>query len=70
MWFADGVDIRARVLSSSLAEREAEARQNAAAAARQMACDVVHSLDLVDHEADLRQTGDAHDALRRPSVLA
>ncbi|KAJ1632502.1 hypothetical protein T492DRAFT_905031 [Pavlovales sp. CCMP2436] len=34
------------------------------------ACDVVHSSDLVDHEADLPRTGDAHDALRRPTVLA
>eukprot|EP00302_Diacronema_sp_CCMP2436_P030484 CAMPEP_0179936662 /NCGR_PEP_ID=MMETSP0983-20121128/13833_1 /TAXON_ID=483367 /ORGANISM="non described non described, Strain CCMP 2436" /LENGTH=94 /DNA_ID=CAMNT_0021842173 /DNA_START=180 /DNA_END=461 /DNA_ORIENTATION=- len=35
-----------------------------------MACEVVHSSDVVDHEADLPYTGDAHDALRRPSVLA
>ncbi|KAJ1625370.1 hypothetical protein T492DRAFT_880208 [Pavlovales sp. CCMP2436] len=40
------------------------------AAARQMACDIVHNSDLVDHEADLPHTGDAHDALYRPSVLA
>ncbi|KAJ1634559.1 hypothetical protein T492DRAFT_903332 [Pavlovales sp. CCMP2436] len=41
-----------------------------AATARQRACDVVHSLDLVDHEAGLPRTGDAHDALRTPTVLA
>ncbi|KAJ1616342.1 hypothetical protein T492DRAFT_895669 [Pavlovales sp. CCMP2436] len=29
-----------------------------------MACYVVHSSDVVDHEADLPHTGDAHDALR------
>ncbi|KAJ1638915.1 hypothetical protein T492DRAFT_899747 [Pavlovales sp. CCMP2436] len=42
----------------------------AACRARRCACDVVHSSDLVDHEAELPHTGDAHDALRKPSVLA
>ncbi|KAJ1638829.1 hypothetical protein T492DRAFT_941183 [Pavlovales sp. CCMP2436] len=58
-----------RVTSLLLAARRPR-RRGEAAAARQMACDVVHSSDLVDHEADLPHTGDAHDALRRPSVLA
>ncbi len=45
-------------------------RRGEAAAARQMACDVVHSSDLVDHEADLPHTGDAHAALLSQRELA
>ncbi|KAJ1622915.1 hypothetical protein T492DRAFT_884479 [Pavlovales sp. CCMP2436] len=61
---------QARLPANATVELETHVPPELKLAHDTMACDVVHSSDLVDHEADLPHTGDAHDALRRPSVLA